>query len=99
MATQLADDLQAEAPPSKRARSEQSQDHTERPTPIGVMDDICSTGANTPAPEATKALQFGPPKTMAVENSASNMRGIPGLGLLRQTPKSVQEVASEGKAK
>jgi len=98
MATQLIDDLQAEAPPSKRARLEQSQDLSGTP-PIDVMDGTYSTGANTPTPEASKTLKIGSPKMVADEGSASKTRSIPGLGLLGQSPKEEQESTSGGKAK
>lgn len=96
MATQLIDDLQTEAPPSKRARLEHAQDLPM--TPIDDMKDICGTAAATPAPDASKALNIESTKITAVEISASKMKGIPGLGLLGlgQTPKNDQEAALGG---
>jgi hypothetical protein len=98
MEAQIMDDLQAEAPPSKRARLEESQNPNETPTPIDIMDDIYSTGANTPVPEALKVLQSGSSKTATLENSTPNMKGIPGLGLLGDVRKNLEEAMAEGKA-
>jgi H/ACA ribonucleoprotein complex non-core subunit NAF1 len=84
--TQLmaTDDLQIEAPPSKRARLEEPE---QLDNPMGDdMDDIYSTAANTPGPIAaieTPVQQINP----TMEKPRPIASGIPGLGLLGQTPK------------
>ena len=96
MAMQFADELQAEAPPSKRARLEQSEDM--QGSTMDMMEDNYRTAANEPVVEASKTSHTGIQKTTAAESSAFHMKGIPGLGLLRQAPRREQRSASGGKA-
>lgn len=97
MATQVIDELQAEAPPSKRARLEQSEDLSA--TPVEVMDDVNSAVANSPTIETSKNTHAGSLKKVAVEYLAPKMGGIPGLGLLGQAPKTEPKPGSGGRVK
>jgi hypothetical protein len=96
MATRFTDELQSEAPPSKRVRLEHSEDM--QGTTVDMTEDDYCTTANEPWVEASKAPHIEIPKTVAAESSAFNIKGIPGLGLLEQAPKHEQRPASGGKA-
>lgn len=96
MATQFTDELQAEAPPPKRARLEHSGDM--QGTTIDMAEDNYRTAANPAAAEALKASHTELPRTVAAESPAINMKGIPGLGLLGQGPRYEQGSAAGGKA-
>jgi hypothetical protein len=96
MTTQFTDELQAEAPPTKRARLEHSEDM--QGTTIDMTDDNYRTAANPRGFEASTTSHTEIPKTVAAESSAFNMKGIPGLGLLGQAPGHEQRSATGGKA-
>jgi hypothetical protein len=95
MATQFADELQAEAPPSKRARLEHSEDL--QGTTTDMTEDKHRAAASEPAAEASKTSHIENKKTPAAESSALNMKGIPGLGLLGQAPGLEQRSTPGGK--
>lgn len=81
MAMQFTDELQAEAPPSKRVRLECSEDMQGT---MDIKEDNYRTVENGPAIEASKTSHIEIQKTAAAESSTLNMKGIPGLGLLGQ---------------
>jgi hypothetical protein len=95
MATENIDELQSEAPPSKRARFENLDDQVQ--TPVDTMDDIYSTGANTPAHEVLNHAPVGVAKKVDIENSPAVAVGIPGLGLLGQAQSAEQVATIQGK--
>ncbi len=96
MATQFTDELQIEAPPSKRARLERSED-THRTT-MDVTEDNHRTAASPTALEISNSSGIEPTPMVALENAPSNMNGIPGLGLLGQAPLGEQRSTSRGKS-
>jgi hypothetical protein len=87
MATGGLDDLQTEAPPAKRARLEEFEDD---------LDDIYSTGQNTPAQDASPKPEVEAMTQPIIEASNPPSSGIPGLGLLCQSPNVVQPPLPEG---
>jgi len=84
MAAQFTDELQAEAPPSKRVRLEYFEDI--QGTTMGMMEDTYHAAANESVVKSPKTSQIEIQKMATAESSALNMKGIPGLGLLGQTP-------------
>jgi len=95
MAMQFTDELQAEAPPSKRARLEQYENM--QGTTMEVTEDSHHIAASLTAIEASNDPRIGLPKTVAIESVTLSMKGIPGLGLLGQAPTVDQRSTSRGK--
>jgi hypothetical protein len=96
MAMQFSDELQAEAPPSKRARLEQSENM--QGATMDVTEDNHHIAASLTALEASNAPRIELPKTVAVESPTLSMKGIPGLGLLGQAPTADRRSTSRGKS-
>jgi hypothetical protein len=94
MATQFTDELQAEAPPSKRVCFQHPEDIQE--TTMEIMEDNYHAQENEPVVEAPQTSHTEIQKIAAAENSALNMKGIPGLGLLGQTPGCEQRSITGG---
>jgi hypothetical protein len=93
MATEELDDLQAEAPPAKRARFEEFEDDS---AIVDDMDDIYSTGGNTPAQDVSAKPDVEMIMPAVMEASIAPSSGIPGLGLLGQSPNVVQKTSPGG---
>ena len=83
MATSLVDDLQAEAPPSKRVRLEEQEEQTE--APVDDMGDVYSTAENTPADNIVHITHLDWTAPVSTEQQNALPSGIPGLGLLGQS--------------
>jgi hypothetical protein len=80
MATEELDDLQAEAPPAKRARFEESE--VEFAIANDDMDDVYGTEGNTPAYDPSIKSEAEMITPVVVEVPVTPPGGIPGLGLL-----------------
>lgn len=96
MATLLVDGLQAEAPPSKRARIEGPDEQTQ--ILVDDMDDSYSTAGNTPSANFTHTTHIQSAVPAPIEQQNALPPGIPGLGLLGQPSKPLvtsQTEASE----